>query len=39
MIKYVAENNVIGEIKPLKADAITKDYVKNASIFADIFNY
>lgn len=25
--------------KPLKADTITKDYVKNAVIFADIFNY
>jgi len=24
---------------PLKADTITKDYVKNANIFADIFNY
>jgi len=24
---------------PLKTDTITKDYVKNASIFADIFNY
>jgi len=24
---------------PLKADTITKDYVKDASIFADIFNY
>lgn len=23
----------------LKADTITKDYVKDASIFADIFNY
>lgn len=25
--------------KPLRADTITKDYVKDASIFADIFNY
>lgn len=24
---------------PLKADTITKDYVKSASVFADIFNY
>ena len=24
---------------PLKADAITKDYVKDADIFSDIFNY
>ena len=24
---------------PLRADAITKDYVKDAGVFADIFNY
>ncbi len=24
---------------PLKADTITKDYVKDADVFADIFNY
>ena len=24
---------------PLKADTITKDYVKDAGVFADIFNY
>lgn len=24
---------------PLKADTVTKDYVKDADIFADIFNY
>ena len=24
---------------PLKADTVTKDYVKDAGVFADIFNY
>ncbi len=24
---------------PLRADTITKDYVKDAGVFADIFNY
>lgn len=24
---------------PLKADIVTKDYVKDAGVFADIFNY
>lgn len=24
---------------PLKADAVTKDYVKDTGVFADIFNY
>ena len=24
---------------PLKADTITKDYVKDTGVFADIFNY
>jgi hypothetical protein len=24
---------------PLKADTITKDYVKDAGVFADIFNF
>lgn len=28
-----------GGERPLKADTITKDYISDANVFADVFNY